>query len=341
MWYSKPINLRVAGLSIVALGLVLLLVHWQSAAIADWQPPDYAVFEDNAVPNFSAGNSTLGFQAILALSQGTKWRVDGLRAAGRVSGINVQVPPQPGWSEDFIKAFEDFGPVEAHGAALAWLGHIDLLKFVIQSGWGSALIMEDDMDWDVAVRNQTTLIAEAVLKLTKSKRKVNAPYGLDWDIMWMGHCSDPPYHDQRDGPIIFFQDSTAIPLEKYRGLDPHIREVVKEGERSVHYSRNPVCTFSYAVSAVGARKLLQHASLGRGGAFDLMLMHACQDGVLKCISVNPEIFSPYNPAEGGASEVRAGDAGGVFNADVGKTMGQTNNILNSARCAGLFQSTCL
>lgn len=64
MWYAKPINLRIAGLSIVALGLVFLLVHWQSAAITDWQPPDYAVIEDNAVPDFSAGNSTLGVSSV-------------------------------------------------------------------------------------------------------------------------------------------------------------------------------------------------------------------------------------------------------------------------------------
>jgi GR25 family glycosyltransferase involved in LPS biosynthesis len=35
---------------------------------------------------------------------------------------------------------------------LAWLGHLDLLKFVIQSKWNSALILEDDVDWDVDVR---------------------------------------------------------------------------------------------------------------------------------------------------------------------------------------------
>lgn len=64
MWYSKPVNLRVAGLSTVALGLLFFLVHWQSAVITHWQPPDYAVIEDTAVPDFSAGNSTLGVRSI-------------------------------------------------------------------------------------------------------------------------------------------------------------------------------------------------------------------------------------------------------------------------------------
>lgn len=252
----------------------------------------------------------------------------------------MQVPAQPGWSDSFIKAFEAFGPVDVHGAAMAWLGHLDLLKFVIQNRWGSAMIMEDDVDWDVDVRKQTPLIAEAVRKLTKAKGGLpHAPYGLDWDVMWLGHCSDPP-HDQEPGTFVIFKDNTTGPIDQYSGLNPHIKNVVKDGERLVQWSVNPVCTFAYAVSAEGARNLLQHASLGKGGAFDLMLMHACQDGVLKCVSVNPEIFDPYNPAEGASSEVRAGDAGVAFNTDVGKSMGQTNNILHSARCNALFQSDC-
>lgn len=221
---------------------------------------------------------------------------------------------------------------------MAWLGHIDLLKFVIQNNWGSALIMEDDMDWDVEVRNQTLLIAKAVREFTESKKMKKAPYGLDWDILWMGHCSDPPNFE---APMVKFKDPNTIPLEQYKGLSRHIATGLVEGERSVHHSWNPVCTFAYAVSSEGAKKLLAHASLGRGGAFDLMLMHACQDKVLDCISVNPEIFNPYHPAEGDASEVRAGDAGEAMDFAVGKEMGHTYNVLHSARCSALFKSDCL
>ncbi|KAL1311419.1 hypothetical protein AAFC00_001581 [Neodothiora populina] len=329
------LNRRVAVSSVSVVAVLLFLVLWHNYEFQpSFLPKQLSEYDDA-----SAANSTLGFQAILALSQGTKWRVDGIKAASSISGITVTIPNQPGWSEDFIKAFEAFGPVEAHGAAMAWLGHLDLLKFIIQNGWGSALIMEDDVDWDVDVRQQTRQISRAVKKLTKSRSP--APYGDDWDVLWMGHCSDPPYHDQRDGPMVIFDDNTTIPLEKYQGLDPHIREVVKEGQRSVHYSRNPVCTFAYAVTARGARRLLAHAAKGKGGAFDLMLMHACQDKILKCVSVNPEVFDPYNPAEGSSSEVRAGDDGSVFNVEVGKAKGQTNNILHSARCNALFGEDCL
>ncbi|KAK0888764.1 hypothetical protein LTR91_026464, partial [Friedmanniomyces endolithicus] len=107
--------------------------------------------------DFTVGNSTLGFGTILALSQGTQWRIDGMRAAAHVSGIELQVPAQPGWPKQFIQAFRESGPIEAHGAAVGWLGHKELLKLVLQSGCSSALILKDDMDWDTEIRNQTRL----------------------------------------------------------------------------------------------------------------------------------------------------------------------------------------
>lgn len=282
------------------------------------------------------------------MSQGTKWRVDGLRAGAAASGIDLQIPAQPSWSQEFITAFETFGPVAAHGAALAWLGHIDLLKYVIQNRWGSALIMEDDVDWSVDIRNQTSLIADAVLELTDQKgwlkrKKHGQPYGDNWDVLWLGHCSDPPDMLQ---PIVRFKDASVISWDKYRAIDRYMTTVLEEGERGVYKSFNPVCTFAYAVSAKGAKKLLAQASTGKGGAFDLMLNYACRDGVLDCISVSPEIFDSYHPAEGDLSEVRAGDDGaesnkGFFDTAFGQAMGHSDNIWKSARCAGLWKSTCL
>lgn len=121
---------------------------------------------------------------------------------------------------------------------MAWLGHIDILKFVIQNGWGSALILEDDVDWDVNIRNQTLLIAKAVLTLTNHEKILQAPYGLDWDVLWMGHCSDPADFNR---PHVLFEDPTVIPLDRYVGLNTGITTVLKDGQRCVNYSQNPVC----------------------------------------------------------------------------------------------------
>jgi hypothetical protein len=260
-----------------------------------------------------------------------------MRAASRASGVQVRIPTQPEWPEQLVKAFKDFGPVHAHGAALAWLGHIDLLKLVIQNGWSSALILEDDVDWDIAIRNQTRHVAAAVLALTGGIESGQTPYGLNWDVLWMGHCSDPADSNK---PMIVYPDHTVGPMDEYRGLNNHITTVIGEGQRCVHYSENAVCTFAYAVSAQGALKILRLASLGQGGAFDLMLMNACRKKGITCVSVNPEIFDPYRPAEGELSEVRAADRNESVDSLIGDGIGTTDNIRRSARCFGLFESSC-
>lgn len=104
-----------------------------------------------------------------------------------------------------MNAFQIFGPIEAHGAAKAWLGHIDLLKYIIQNRWGSAVILEDDIDWSVDIRNQTAKISKAVVKLTKQKTNPYAPYGFEWDVMYVLTLSETTdsllTSMQVDGPL--------------------------------------------------------------------------------------------------------------------------------------------
>lgn len=261
-------------------------------------------------------------------------------AAAKASNISLQIPEQPVWSKPFVKSFELFGPVDAHGAAMAWLAHIDVLKFIIQNRWGSALVLEDDVDWSVDNREQTRKVAQAVVKLTEQKAGTDTPYGLDWDVIWMGHCGDPP--DFKNKPYVAYKDPTVLPFEKYRNINKHITTQLKEGQRAVHFSAGPICTWAYAVSANGARKLLAEASEGHGGAYDLMLMNRCKDERLRCITVNMELFDSYHPAEGDQSEVRAGDSGADLQAEsaASQAMGHTDNVLRSARCAGLYSLTC-
>jgi len=244
------------------------------------------------------------------------------------------------WSKSFVKSFELFGPpAEAHGAAMAWLAHIDMLKFIIMMGWGSALVLEDDVDWSVEIREQTRKVAEAIVELTDQKAGSETPYGLDWDVIWMGHCGDPPDFEQVRH--VTYEDPTVLPLEKYRNINKHVTTQLKPGQRAVHFSVGPICTWAYAVSANGARKLLAEASDGHNGAYDLMLMEKCKIK-LRCITVNIELFDQYLPAEGEQSEVRAGNSGADFMAEPIslQSMGHTDNVLKSARCAGLYNSTC-
>lgn len=60
--------------------------------------------------------------------------------------------------------------------------------------------MEEDADWDIGLRTQMPRIAEAVRNLTHFEidREVSVypPYGLTWDVLWLGHCGDSILFDR-------------------------------------------------------------------------------------------------------------------------------------------------
>lgn len=52
---------------------------------------------------------------------------------------------------------------------MAWLAHIDMVKFVVASGLESALIIEDDVNWDVTIREQMRLVSENLRDLLEAQ----------------------------------------------------------------------------------------------------------------------------------------------------------------------------
>ena len=79
-----------------------------------------------------------------------------MKAAAQLTKLDVTVPTQPHISPDIVSFFEKNGEGSAttpakHGSTLAWLAHLDLLKLVVMSSMTTALIVEDDVDWDVRI----------------------------------------------------------------------------------------------------------------------------------------------------------------------------------------------
>ncbi|KAK8111917.1 uncharacterized protein PG998_008374 [Apiospora kogelbergensis] len=317
-------------------------------------------------------NATLGFDSILALSKGggQSWRVQGLQAAAALSGLDITVPPQPTWLPEMVDAFAALSPEGVPkpepGSAAAWLAHIDLLKYVLQSELNSALIVEDDVDWDVNIKDQMSLIAEAVRKRTHSPHDESNPYTSQWDILWIGHCGDSPKANET---VSLFADPTVVERARYVGFEGtkgYLREHVPEGQRAVWQSSGAVCSYAYAVHRAGVRKVLDFVSTGLGQAYDTKLFYGCRSGRLNCVAVAPEVMVHFRPDPqfGQTSEVNRlndGDAAGALTSDDGsiggqegggrpdkvatsqaeKITGTTNNIRQSARCMSLWKKTCV
>ncbi|KAL2834050.1 hypothetical protein BJY01DRAFT_88723 [Aspergillus pseudoustus] len=304
-------------------------------------PPENVPSEPVPFGPDAAGNSTLGFQAILALSPFPSWRTTGLQAAAHYTGLEIQIPPQPPIHPEIIDAFAALGPEEArhpnHGSALAWVAHLDLIKHVVQSGFDTALILEDDVDWDVSIRDEMVAIAEAVRQLTNTGKGEAAPYGRDWDVLWVGLCAETW---DKEFKTVYVDDPTVCPLSKYVGLAKGPMERMPKGQRAVFHSGAPICTFAYALTREGAKNVLLDVGAGKDEAFDIALMNGCRERNLTCISVLPELFRHYKPSPNlTGSLVNSGENREIVEAET--EMGFTENILMSARCHALWGKPCL
>ncbi|KAK5111177.1 hypothetical protein LTR85_012226 [Meristemomyces frigidus] len=217
-----------------------------------------------------------------------------------------------------------------------------MLKHVVQSGIDTALILEDDVDWDVTLKVQIRLVSDAVRNLTSVLASDPSPYGHDWDILWIGHCGE---RTDLDTVRVEFPDPTVPIHANYTGWSQEYQKNIGEGHRLVQHGIDPVCTFAYAVTKQGAQNVLRWAGSGQNEAFDIRLMEGCMHKVLKVVSVQPEIMHHYTPPHdaGYWSDVNVGDGKGVVSEDAqfDSVMGGTENILNSTRCKILFDSTCL
>ncbi|MCJ1292566.1 hypothetical protein MMC34_004117 [Xylographa carneopallida] len=362
---------------VLILFLILILV-WQVAHFipsGSYRLPNFRdivkhVGQHDPV-DWTAGNATLGFQAIISVSAENRndahaWRQDGLINAANRTGLIVHIPHQRDVTFKELKDLRD-GEVDvdgdgeadedirhpSEGQALAWLAHIDTLKNIIKANTTTALIIEDDADWDVSIRSETFPIASAIRSLTNASSPPDLyPYGTDWDVLWLGHCGD--IYGSASPPSIQFSDPSVLPTNLLRNVwIGATYDAFPNHTRNVHYAGGPMCTFAYAVTLHGAKKLKRWAST-TGEAFDVKMHRGCVDGALRCLTATPELMHHQRMlgaqslssegVGGGESEPAYGEhgGGGARSGRVDELAGSgvtlrghrvfTHNIMHSARC---------
>lgn len=249
-------------------------------------------------------NTTLGFGGIYAVSRRGSPRRQSLLNAGSLTNLDITIPIQPVWAD------EDIAHIRApensfldRGSALAWLGHRNALETFLNTTHDTALIMEDDVDWDTRLRTQQ--IPQAAYAIRELLGSHDGYYGNTdlWDIIWLGHCGD--YFNATRGleisAIKSYNDPAMPILEE---LHPWTRDFLEEigadqnQQRLVHASVQPLCTFAYAITRKAAEKVVNELAVrepSRGPespckAYDVRLLEGCRDEGMRCISVNPELF---------------------------------------------------
>ncbi|KAG5931109.1 hypothetical protein E4U53_001945 [Claviceps sorghi] len=153
-------------------------------------------------------------------------RRDGMTLTAALSEISIKFVNGVKGEEVSEKAV----PVPENGQHLegpslgSWRGHMDAIQEVVRRNLSSALILEDDVDWDVRIREQLrdfALSSRALIQplrrgqpgryadptyphpadgapgeashldfynLPRTVEPALTPYGDSWDVLWLGHC---------------------------------------------------------------------------------------------------------------------------------------------------------
>ncbi|OCT54584.1 glycosyltransferase family 25 protein [Cladophialophora carrionii] len=321
---------RITILAFVSfIGFLFLLVVWHSSSSNFGVIFQHSSSSRSGISSSrqrslqSIQNATLGFERILAINlpERTDHR-DGLILAAAVSNLHIERVDGVHGDTILDKVLPPDHPEHIDPARLgSWRAHMNAISRVVENNWTSALILEDDVDWDIRLSSLLTdfaLASDTVLSrhdsaalkfrgLSFSHTPVTSPYGDGWDVLWLGHCgmeiadSSSTVIQENDETVpevrflLSWDRNEVSPLADY---PPHTRLVGKQHEG--------VCSLAYAVSQAGARGLLNSLGLKRvDNAFDLMLREWCEgiheDHSHRCVGVLPQLFDHYRPI--GPSEI--------------------------------------
>jgi len=160
----------------------------------------------------------------------------------------------------------------------------------------SAMVFEDDTDWDIRIHSQMQDFARASRLLVQplpgtsdqmldptypepgeaqgaldfditketTTEPTTSPYGdIDrWDIFWLGHCGARfPYLSDKNTPIgraVILNDVT-VPEKQHideQYGDKQLIQQYPDHTRVVTRAHDNVCTLAYAITLPGARRVL-------------------------------------------------------------------------------------
>ena len=139
------------------------------------------------------------------------------------------------------------------------------MQEMIRDNIQSAVIFEDDADWDVAIKYQMLQAARATRFVTEQPEEgsFSSPYGNDWDIIWLGHCAAGPDPDS-DRRFVVTDDPTVLPpWSRAEFIRPDMDPWEEDSDDYLNYQTRIYfksvwnsCTAAYAISLRGAEKVV-------------------------------------------------------------------------------------
>ncbi|KIW54944.1 hypothetical protein PV05_07264 [Exophiala xenobiotica] len=251
-------------------------------------------------------NSTLGFQKIFGINLPERSdKRDATLLQGKVTNFTIDWVDGVVGSEVSPKALP-YGLTSSQtferkpGSVGCWRAHLNIYTRMIEQGIQTALILEDDADWDIGLKSQLVEFARGSRWLLDSDNKAKgSPYGDNWDILWFGHChSEARRSDNRRWVIP--HDPTVPPRSVRTSFQQPDMSPWEQGDspdlqtRIVHRMHWGYCTAGYAISLRGAERMVYAASLvPNNKSIDMNMGDMCAEFVFPdftCIAPFPRLI---------------------------------------------------
>ncbi|KAK1996889.1 family 25 glycosyltransferase [Colletotrichum falcatum] len=276
---------------VIVVGCALFLVVLLVASSTGHQQ---AILDINA-----AANRTLGFGSIEMINLPIRNdKADAATVQAFLSGIDINIvegvngtrlgevgmPPS---------SVPDTEPGLSAGEKGCWRSHANAWSSMLRANKETVLIMEDDVTWDVNIKEVMRLAASnlaalvngtAMFDIGRSEHKMvqaafDPWYSHGWDMITFGHCGD------RDGwkseRIKYDDPYTSGAASEYFGIS------LKGGRRMIRRAGGLTCTGAYAVSARGAAKLLLRSNFDLNIPVDVIMNEMIENNQLKAYSIWP------------------------------------------------------
>ncbi|KAK9327870.1 hypothetical protein V1520DRAFT_347566 [Lipomyces starkeyi] len=296
----------------------------------------------------TAWNETLGFSKVLYISMPYRTdRQDAMNLLASMSDIKIKLILGVDGDSINAKAVPDKADLRASVLG-CWRAHADAWRDVIDNNFETALILEDDIDWDENIHqifhDLSLQMQNNKLRLVKptDHERASAPYGLDWDVLFLGQCLDQAHPDHRDLVQIYDdpnvpsrKDTQKVFLDQMESLGVEGDDVGKKRLLSPAYG--PACTMGYAISRKGAQRLLLNLSyLGLRGPVDNDMAWTLQDGKIRGYTVTPPLFAAWRVGGQKDSDNYTPNPNEAM-AENGNRAGLSQNLKSSARVAMVGQ----
>jgi hypothetical protein len=184
-------------------------------------------------PDGNIANDTLNFQKIFAINLPSRLdRKDTLTLMAAYTNLSITiVPGVRSLADNSLPPPRTPGSVRLEEYAV-WRAHANIWRKIIEDGITTALILEDDNDWDINLKEQVPRILEALNQIRKPKIRKEEEAVVrsgeedePWDMLYLGSCWETAtIKDKKDRKtfIPIPSDNENVAKENYNWVFPSI-----------------------------------------------------------------------------------------------------------------------